>query len=159
MCHRTPIYNLIRPLPDAEYPRDCSRYSSTGRGQSCVLCPSSVITIFPTVPCFIMLINAFGASRHVKVSPTTGWMSCFSTWWTVNGDAKNRSGSICGQRRACSSIYEREMLAIYIHLQQTLIGRSAAGRRGQQQQLLHWTFHILIQVHLLSGSRAVCYSC
>jgi len=55
---------------------------------------------------------------------------------SVNGDAKNRSGSICGQRRACSSIYEREMLAIYIHLRQTLIGRSAAGRKGQQQQLL-----------------------
>jgi hypothetical protein len=38
-----------------------------------------VITILPTVPCFIMLPNTFVASRHVKVSPITGWTSCFST--------------------------------------------------------------------------------
>jgi len=29
-------------------------------------------------------------------------------------------------------LFIREMLAIYIHLRQILIGRSAAGRKGQQ---------------------------
>src|SRR5438046_3724574 len=52
-----------------------------------------------------------------------------------------------------------KVLAIYIHLRQTLIGRPLAGSSSLQQQLLQWMFHIPILVHLLIGSRIACYRC
>src|SRR6266480_7205279 len=68
---------------------------------------------------------------------------------------KNVQGNLWVKESLFFSI--TKVLAIYIHLRQTLIGRSLAGSSSLQQQLLQWMFHIPILVHLLIGSRIACY--
>ena len=56
---------------------------------------------------------------------------------------KNVQGNLWVKESLFCSI---KVLAIYIHLRQTLIGRSLAGSSSLQQQLLQLTFHIPILV-------------
>jgi len=58
----------------------------------------------------------------------------------VNGDAEESFRSICGERRACPCSITK-VLAIYIHLRQTLIGQPAITSVAAGVAVLQDLFH------------------